>query len=303
MKKRTVSVLLTIVIIVSVFILIKLIYERSILEKEVVKSNFCHTVDLLDDKFEEYKGRASILQDLNKMNEMLHNAESFEFIEVKVGACYVSKDSYKGNINNSYDEEDFNYSNELRKVKSIQISDNAPDFFEMVVANGEYFNDSDFMYKENNINIILGSSYAEIYNIGETIEMVVNGQKLIGKVKGFLAPEANVIYFNQRIVLDNFIIIPQEEVCIDENKDFMHAFTVLLDKNNGVVVPIESETKVEGELSDMCTKVELPYTLSIKGNEIFRVNTIKIIVVSLGILMTGTILFKMRRINRAKSND
>lgn len=286
MKKYN-KILLIIIIIINIpFIIIlnKNIKDFNSMNEHLVQNEFFHTVDLLDDNFDEYKSRLTILEDLSNVNNNLKHAKNFNYIEMKLGTSFVLSNTYRGNESYSYGYQDYLYSEELRSVKSVNLSYEAKDFFDIPVSTGRYFTTDDFTYK-NSINILLGSKYNQIYDIGDDLDLIVNGKERQAKVIGFLEEGANLIHFNQKIILDDFIIIPMEKINI-QNNDFMYNFKALLDKNNGVVYPLNNKKSMEKELQIICEQNNLPYVLSANINDLYLEKIINVLITVLVFLIS-----------------
>lgn len=302
-NKKWIKLVIVLTISISVFslwILTYFIRERIYIRNNLVDNEFFHTVDNLDNNFENYKNRSSILEDLSKMNNMLHSSKTFEFIEMKVGSSFVFKSSYKANQSFADSNDDYNYSNELKNVKSIKVSNNAKYFFNIQIEDGDYFNENDYIYTDDTISIILGNSYKNFYKINDTINLMIYGNNIEAKVKGFLKQGSNVIYFNENVILDKFIMIPSEKFDKNYNikNNFMHVFKVLLDRNNGIISPINKKENVTKELQNICQTVNLPYTLSINIDELYENNNKNIIFLSFIIAVNIILLIVLLQIKK-----
>lgn len=282
------KIIIAILVIILFFLLYLFTYpvkEMIYIKNNLVDNNFFHTVDELDYNFSEYKNRTTILEDLCEMNNMLHSARSFTFIEIRAGYnfCFALKNSYRADKSFFDSEREYNYSDELRNIKTVSLSNNAYEVFNIVMEEGNFFDKNDFIYKDNTIPIILGNDYKNYYKLGDTIDLVLRGQNKKASIKGFLKPESSIIYFNKELKLDKFVLVPVENFDKDYNinKDFMHSFSTLLDKNNGIVSPIGTKEEIGQELKQMCEKVNLPYILSANIKELCKSNNKAIIILSI----------------------
>lgn len=309
---KCVKIIIAILIIILFFLLYLFTYpvkEMIYIKNNLVDNNFFHTVDGLDYNFSEYKNRTTMLEDLSEMNNMLHSTKSFDFIEMRAGYsfCFALKNSYRADESFFDSEREYNYSDELRNIKAVSLSNNAYEVFNIVMEEGNFFDKNDFIYKDDTIPIILGNDYKNHYKLNDTINLVLRGQNKKASIKGFLKPESSIIYFNKELILDKFVLIPAENFDKDYNleKDFMHSFSTLLDRNNGIVNPIGTKEGIEQELKQMCDKVNLPYALSANIKELHKYNNKSIIILSIlliiDISLIAILFIKLKNYNKSLS--
>ncbi|MDR1778613.1 MAG: hypothetical protein LBR14_02500 [Clostridiales Family XIII bacterium] len=100
----------------------------------------------------------------------------------------------------------------ITPLMSIQIDqgfllDNKPSFQPSI---GQGFIDTDFSLTHSQmIPVLLGDSYNELYKIGDSfIGYYASGNPASFCVKGFLKDDAEIVVDSEKIILDNYIIMP-----------------------------------------------------------------------------------------------
>lgn len=238
------------------------------------KSNpYVHTVDIFDSTpgaFSEIRNRQSINEDLESINELLHSAVNFDFIEARLGTCYVDRKTYKGDEQFAYSADEFNYSDDVNAVKFCVFSIDFINQFDVQIDNYEEFREEDFVATAHEAGVLLGYDYINIYEINEKINLIHYGVETVATVKGFLKPNSNYMHFNQEIFLDDKIILPFPEIIQnatdDTEKDYN--FRLLLDKNNGIVSPKTTLAQAEQEIENISKSYNLPYQTSVSYKEL-----------------------------------
>lgn len=104
-------------------------------------------------------------------------------------------------------------------VKSLLVSSNYLDYFDVKLSEGEYFKEEDFLYEGDCIPVLMGSIYKKYYKIGDEFEgMLDYRQNNKFKVIGFIAENQ---YFSIPAApsdvyrYDNHIIVPYIEKDLD----------------------------------------------------------------------------------------
>jgi hypothetical protein len=130
---------------------------------------------------------------------------------------------YKGDRKCYYNSNEFieQHKNVDIAVKSIQLNKSVFDFYNIKIKSG-IINWDNISYSDNSIPILLGSTYKNLYNIGESILGNYYGKVMKFEVVGFLKENSFLYYQNNpEFYLDDYIIIPYpKELWIVDNYNF-----------------------------------------------------------------------------------
>jgi len=114
-----------------------------------------------------------------------------------------------------------NESNEImdRDVKAVQMNQQAFEFFDLEVAEGEMFSWLDVDYSNRSIPILLGYHYQGIYEIGDiliTDYPFESFRPFELEVYGFLAQDTHIFHrYQPNYFLDHYILIPHPYSVLD----------------------------------------------------------------------------------------
>jgi len=96
-----------------------------------------------------------------------------------------------------------------RDVKAIQMNQQAFEFFNLELANGQIFSWQDVDYSARSIPILLGHHYQDVYNIGDILVSEYPFENFKLEVYGFLSQGTQIFYSNQpNYFLDHYIVMP-----------------------------------------------------------------------------------------------
>ena len=95
-----------------------------------------------------------------------------------------------------------------KELPSFQINQHAHEYFNISVSFGRVFNEADFENKRN-LPVLIGSNYADIFNVGDQIEAQFYSIDVVLEVVGIIQKDT-FVYFNgePEFYLDNYVIIP-----------------------------------------------------------------------------------------------
>lgn len=190
--------------------------------------------------------KENILASFNELYLELSEAKNFRYMEIyecliQFKGKYDNGDKFVYEYNPQSDNEDINefvnqevkIENEetlITNLKGLFVGKRGfkEDFtFQHKVVEGNEFSDEDFLYKNGNINAILGNDYSEIYEIGDELEILYLGYPLTLKIIGFLEDNTYFTIGNDSISLDVYIVLPSFEVdeksIIDSEFGKMHS--------------------------------------------------------------------------------
>lgn len=127
----------------------------------------------------------------------------------------------------------------LTPLKSIQISEKTSEYLNMnnKISKGHYFSQEDYVLNSNKrIPVILGNSYAGMYNVGDSFDTLYLGDmKLKCNVIGFLGKDSD-INIQSTYKLDDVIVMPSLNIMNELPNDEKSFEKVLYSiKNSGYI--------------------------------------------------------------------
>lgn len=180
------------------------------------------------------------LDRLYNFNKILHSR--YDYIEVMYQPIeYIGEYSYNLDFVNGYLDSGKSVDLSNQKVKinnkyeyitplnTVQLDYKAYEHFNLNINEGRNFQKSDFYISEE-VPIILGKNYSELYKIGDNIEFYYLGVKIKAKVIGILSQDNNINYI-KNISFDNYIIMPFLEI---NNINFLNDYQFTNNYDNGI---------------------------------------------------------------------
>lgn len=146
----------------------------------------------------------------------------------------------------------------LTVLKSFSMSENIAQLFDNDIDEGRNFNTDDFKIDsiDEPISIILGSSYQNIYKVGDVLQLGYPDSVFNYKVIGFYKPDVGMVSdytSSQEVIFNNYIIAPHyiptykpSNEAYEFEKDFQ--IGTLLDGNIYIDEPID---KIDDELYEL----------------------------------------------------
>lgn len=237
-----------------------------------------HTVDLFDENFSEIRSRKNILEQLKDINHKFNTSNNFDFIEINLSSVY---------------------GNNKIKYNAAYFDENVMDYFSLKTENNKKFERNYFENNLKNIPIILGNNYKSQYKIGDKIKLIIRGYETDCYILDFINKGESIIYFNTQVNLDDYFIIPFIKTINDKeyslNDINEYNFRLLLDKNNGLVIPKNNLKNVKLEIKNISNSYSLPYTLSTSYLEDTNYIKYSLIIYTLVIIFLIVILIKIIR--------
>ncbi|MFD3260266.1 hypothetical protein ACE3MQ_16890 [Paenibacillus lentus] len=97
-------------------------------------------------------------------------------------------------------------------VKSFQMNKQALDYFGLVISKGSIWNDDDFKDTNTIMPVLLGSSYQNVYSVGDETTINFYSKTFTIKVIGFLKENSKLFFNNNtEFYLDKYIILPYRD--------------------------------------------------------------------------------------------
>lgn len=251
--KRNTLMFVVIIIIFAIALSFLNISINGIQKSNSILNNFNDFLEknyyrILDDYIEDreiaFRNESNNLYRLKKFNELLNKNTSFNYIETNFQGLYVNDlsvdDKFLYGYENGYAQEAIKLDEKYyMNLKSIQINENGIIEYDLQAEYGNLFESKDFLFRENiSIPALLGYEYIDKYSIGDELNVDYLGFRTVIKVIGFFKENSNIIYNDNLVYLDRYIIIPSLDINeISEVIDMKNFhYRLYLNKNNGVII-------------------------------------------------------------------
>lgn len=222
---------------------------------------------------------------LKKINNILCNSKDFEYYMLYNQPIYIQNTEVNDNVLYGY-EHGKTYDNSLIQiydveketteeylnVKAFWIDEKYNNDYGFSLSEGELFSKEDF--KNEDTSIILGSSYKDIFNVGDEINIDFFYFKGKAVIKGFLEEGTNIYYDSTFINMNNYIIVPMPNRCSvsDVWKDVFFMYM----KNSGLIVSDKTEKGIQKIINDYMKELNLENCYYIKEYGKTELNTMTI---------------------------
>lgn len=220
--------------------------------------------DESNDYWSEFVADPLHVEKLAAFNKALHDNMMFDYYEFAFMGLYIYKDDFKGGASfGDKDEYTFdNYKNDRASIKSILIGDGYLKKHNLSIDIGRGFTSEDFYFTQS-IPIILGSSYRNIYSLGDNITIIYYGEVYTGSVIGFLSKDSFIEHEGFTMQIDDYIITPMQCFKTIDSIPTDHGIHIYLDKNMGSI-NTDLNPKEMQQLVDTMSKdagLSPPYTV------------------------------------------
>ncbi|MGE0911024.1 hypothetical protein ACQGRJ_11750 [Bacillus atrophaeus] len=141
-------------------------------------------------------------------------------------------------------------------IKAVQMNKQAMELLDIKLSEGELLPDKTFEYKENNdIPVLLGSSYKGLYNVGDKITVEYLFKKMDVRVIGFMEKNTyTTIGQDSQVYLDRYMVLPMMHFNQIERKDkefYDFQWKVLLHSINGFIVTPKDSLAITKEVNQL----------------------------------------------------
>ncbi len=190
-------------------------YESNDLQKRYEGKAIYQLLDNYYDstEYQEFIDETDSLNRLKNYYNDLNSSDDFQYLAMfnhsisveDKGLPLKTADDGQGNQEKQAKNNDAIFT----QKKSFQMNKQAQDFFGLTSSEGRLFTDQDFESPSNTMPALLGSSYKNVYSIGDEINIEHYYKPITIKIIGFIE-ENSRIYFNgnTEFFLDDHIIIP-----------------------------------------------------------------------------------------------
>lgn len=211
-----------------------------------IDGNYLEVFELYDysgyPSFEEAFKDSQLIEHLKKLNQQLHS--KYHYLEISLQSSQVIG-HYDGDVRFVLDDDE-SMLNQVVEIdgkqtyvttlKTVTLDQKVAGILSKYVENGRSFNSDEYTVVDENIPVILGSEYADIYSIGDTIQANYLSLDVCFKIIGFLEEGTQFSISDQDIVLDYYICLPAFETNLemnDQNEKFLQIYN--LQKNCGFI--------------------------------------------------------------------
>lgn len=141
-------------------------------------------------------------------------------------------------------------------AKSLQVSYNFLEEFNLKIAEGHSWTPKDFNYDSTkNVPVILGHAYVDTFHIGDTIKGDYLDEKMTFKVIGFIEENAKFVTKDSIENTDRYFLLPSFHAA--ETPTSFHKW-VLLQQLYGIVITDKSFDQINEEINALIAKYGVP---------------------------------------------
>jgi putative ABC transport system permease protein len=324
-KKKYFVIQILIGTLVFSLILLSVSLYNTILLQEYYDESASNYIDITDtydvDKnniFDFFKQENSLEIMRNVYNRLIEdkNLYYFEFMEqtVEYIGDYTGKDE---NVYGGNESKNQNINGEIiTPLKSIQLSKyvfNELDIGNMIDVESDSFSNEDYFFdKLDRVNILVGSEYKRMFELGREIVVYYLGSKITLIVKGFFVNNASLNFGKEKYNLDEYIIVPSlNAINFDENDMFQK---ILYSEKCTCYLYYSEESEYEYSINQLDniqkdTSFKLSYIKSPKNIfennkiELSQKNTLLFLKISMILFLVGIIICFFCECNFCKSSN
>ena len=125
------------------------------------------------------------------------------------------------NENLYYDYETDALSSETKAIKCIQIGKTVSELGDISIFQGRSFINSDYIYNDTVIPIIIGNNYKDIYRVGDILELNYLYKQANFEIIGVACSDTNIRIGDYTYILDDYIIMPSFDLPLGASEDDM----------------------------------------------------------------------------------
>lgn len=143
-------------------------------------------------------------------------------------------------------------------VKSLQVSPNFFDEFNIKPQQGQLWNDVDFKYvKGQTVPIVLGAGYSDFFNIGDTFEGDYLDESISFRVTAILPANASWSAGGSIQYMDRYMILPS--FTVDENDTDSSSKKRLLQQLCGMIISDDPVAAVTQKAAEIAASHDIPF--------------------------------------------
>lgn len=156
------------------------------------------------DAFEAFRSEPNALSILKNYYDALNNADSFQYLTMYSQSITIDDMNDVFLLESAIDN-----NTHSKTIDAFQMNEQAFEYFDLNVIKGRLFQPDDFDDTGNMLPVLMGSSYMDIFEVGDQLPAAYHQKKVTLEIIGFLH-ENTMIYFNgdSEFYLDQYIILP-----------------------------------------------------------------------------------------------
>ncbi|HHT98286.1 MAG TPA: hypothetical protein GXZ90_10390 [Clostridiales bacterium] len=153
----------------------------------------------------------------------------------------------------------------ITPLKTLVVGESIDDYLKLSsqIIKGSYFSKEDYLMPTNDkINVVLGSSYQELFKIGDTFDFFYLGVNFNANVIGFINKGIRIPASGRLVIVDNYIIFPSFNVNLESNdlKRYTQHYSTKV--AGSILYKTNNELKlVKDEIENVFKPYDLPYTI------------------------------------------
>lgn len=198
------------------------------------------------DEFYNFRTDSQNINVLAKFYNELNTSNNFDVLTSFNQAIAV--DDFKGDQRFYYNSDEFINNNQSPtiNIKSLQLNQNAYDFYNIKVEENSEIIWNTISYKDDHIPVLLGSEYKSFYKVGDIITGNYYSKNTNFEVIGFIETGCSINYKNtSNIILDTYMLIPYPPTLWEVNEpDFQFESLLYFAMINCDLLPFVDESQV-----------------------------------------------------------
>ncbi|MGC6585006.1 ABC transporter permease [Paenibacillus sp. Dod16] len=169
------------------------------------------------EEYQEFISENDYITRLKNFYNGLNTATEFQYLAmydqaIMIEDTKIPSDAYHGYERGNEKIQTTINNKSYTVAKAFQLNNQALNFFNLQVSEGQLWDKDDFQNEQNEIPVLLGDTYRNYYEIGDVTKINYYNKMVNIKVVGFLNPNSKVFYQNNtEFYLDKYILLPYIE--------------------------------------------------------------------------------------------
>lgn len=248
------------------------------------------------------------IKKLKLFYNQLKKEKSFKYAEIYQQSIYFKDFKGDDKFYYGYEYGKIRKNDDMSSLKAFWCGYDINEIFDLSLLKGQWFNEEIYYDTYSSpIPIVLGYSYSKLYNIGDIIcgegmtDSVYGNEQF--KVIGFLSKDQTIMYQEQFVNLNHYIIFPLyndiNTSFSEEQKSILYRFYLM--KTSGTILSTNSKEHVQYTINNICEELNIhPYYIVLGADnqqdarfihtDIKRCNTLLSIISIVLIIFSGITL-------------
>lgn len=237
------------------------------LQEDILGKQYYRLHECLDDTmYSIYMSEESnsLYDDLFQTLTEIRNSDNYAYLFVTCQPISIYGENIKNEMLYGFEEGTSNeVIDDIYAVKSLQVSQNVFQEFNMKFAEGACWNEDEISYSDVEIPIVVGYEYREIFEIGDVIQGTYLFKDGNYRVVGILPEDATISDGESFYNCNRYIILPSIQETTIENNPTDTDKARLLQQLTGVVVSDIGYASIVEEITDIVKRNNLIYSQDI----------------------------------------